>query len=117
MTEHGCAMSQSFNHLLSCVYAHAYMASLLICDGTEQIGRVVGWRPGPWWKGREGGCLGGALPSLAVLTLGCLSTLATNEIDPGALAHTEVPPSTRQGPNINQVGAKYRSSCTQKEKL
>ncbi|KAA8594156.1 hypothetical protein FQN60_004990, partial [Etheostoma spectabile] len=32
--------------------------------------------------GGEVGCLRGALPSLAVLTLGCLSTLATNEIDP-----------------------------------
>lgn len=63
-----------------------------------------------------GGCLRGVLPSLAMLTLGCLSALATNEIDPGALAHTEVPCSTRQGPNINQRVAKYRSSCTQKEK-
>lgn len=67
--------------------------------------------------GRGGGCLRGALPSLAMLTLGCLSTLATNEIDPGALAHTEVPPFTQQGPNINQTGAKRQSSCTQKEKL
>lgn len=65
----------------------------------------------------EGRCLWGVLPSLAVLTLGCLSTLATNEIDPGALAHTEVPPFTRQGPNINQTEAKYWSSCTLKKKL
>lgn len=68
-------------------------------------------------SGGGGGGLGGALPSLAVLTLGCLSTLATNEIDPGAVAPTEAPPFTEQGPNVNQTGAKYRSSCTQKEKL
>lgn len=55
MTEYGCAVSQNFNHLLSCVYAHAYVASLLICGRAEQIGRVVGWRPGPWWEEIEGG--------------------------------------------------------------
>lgn len=66
-----------------------------------------------------GGCLRGALPSLAMLTrwLGCLSTLATNEIDPGALAHTEVAPFTQQGLSINQAGAKYQSCCTKKKKL
>ena len=59
-------------------------------------------RSGKWWAGgqghggddwRGGGGLQGALSSLGLLTLGCLSTLATNEIDPGALALTEVPPS------------------------
>lgn len=55
-----------------------------------------------------GGCLRGALPSLTMLTLGCLSTLATNEIDPGALAHTEVAPFTQQGLSINQTGAKKK---------
>lgn len=112
------AVSQSFNHLLSCVYAHAYMAS--ICGSAEQIVRVVGWRPGPWWKRvREGGggCLLGALPSAAMVTLGCLSPLAANEIDPVDLARTKVPPFRRQGRNINQTGAKYLSSSAQKEKL
>lgn len=94
MTEYGCAVSQNFNHLLSCVYAHAYVASLLICGRAEQIGRVVGWRPGPWWEEIEGGCLMGALPSLEMLTLGCLSTLATNKMDQGAVAHTEASPSS-----------------------
>lgn len=44
--------------------------------------RAVAGRNG---RGVGGGsCLRGALASLAMLTLGCLSTLATNEIDPGA---------------------------------
>lgn len=34
----------------------------------------------------------GALPCMAMLTLGCLSTIATNETDPGVLAHAERPP-------------------------
>lgn len=34
----------------------------------------------------------GALPCMAMLTLGCLSTIATNEIDPGALAHAKLQP-------------------------
>lgn len=63
-----------------------------------------------------GGCLRGALPSLAMLTLGGFFTLATNEIDPGALAHIEVPHFTQQDPSINQTRDKYQSSCTKKNK-
>lgn len=46
----------------------------------------------------------GALPCMAMLTLGCLSTIATNEIDPGALAHAELPPllnRTRTNQGLN----------------
>ncbi len=68
MTESGCAMS--FNHLLSCVYAHAYMASLLICDSAEQIGRVVGWRPGLWWGGVEVGLSQGSSAQLGYADTG-----------------------------------------------
>ncbi len=72
--------------IFSCVYVHAYMASLLTCDSAEQIGRVV----------EDGALSGGALPSLAMLTLECFSIVVTDEIDPGALAHTQVPPFTWQ---------------------
>lgn len=117
----GCAVSQSFNHLLSCVLCtckHGIAPNLQQCwtdRASSGLGAkaMVGRRGGK--EGKVGGWgLQGALPSLAMLTLGCASTLATNEIDPGAQAHTGVPPRSGLGPCKNQTEAKYLSSCTQR---
>lgn len=46
----------------------------------------------------------GSSACMAMLTLGRPSTIATNEIDPGALAHAELPPllnRTRANQELN----------------
>lgn len=67
---------------------------------------------------RYGGkdCLTEALPSLTMLTLRLLSTLAANEMNPGALAHTAVLLFTKQGLRINQTGCTHQSWCPKKTK-
>lgn len=67
---------------------------------------------------RYGGkdCLTGALPSSTMLTLRWLSTRATNEMNPGALAHTAVPLFAKHGLCINQTGSKHQSWCPRKRK-
>lgn len=54
----------------------------------------------------------GALPCMAMLTLGCLSTIATNEIDPSALVHAELPPLLNR--TRTNRGAKHQNTCTKK---